>query len=429
MLIAVEESLLKRFFRTFFEEDLTAAIKELQTAENNVTKVLARYTLRLVDLGSTLKYFVRPHLKDQALAGGARFSLTRDWLRSPIRVICWHPNTFKMAVAASDDSIRIYTDVTGIIPQLKCGQQRGITSMAWRPFASAELAVGCQNGVVLWSLQMHSTLARPFNNSQLLKVANHYPVSAVDWNSNGCECSGQFILTIVDSNKMIFASTALLVSASLNDSDLIVWDIDYGRHTALKRVGHPCALIKWSPDDLMLLSSTVGGVFRVWTTDKWTPERWTVKSGSIQSVAWSPCGLHLLFVTTEDQFIYALKFANEQLFNSAAVPKQALPVADLNNLDDSDTRDRTTPQIRRPQALAWDGKYLAVSYKDASDITIFRASANYTNLSLSPFGTVTGTSPDEFPTQICFQLNKLRNHEAMLTIGWSSGRIQYYPVF
>lgn len=168
VLIAVQESLLKRVFRTFFEEDLTSAVKELQTAESPVTKLVAGY---LVDLSNTVKFFLRPHLKDRATAtGGARFSQTRDWTKSPIRVICWHPNTFKMSVAASDDSIRIYTDGTGIVPQLKCGQQRGITSMAWRPLSAGELAVGCQNGVVLWSLQMHSTLARPFNNSQLLKV-------------------------------------------------------------------------------------------------------------------------------------------------------------------------------------------------------------------------------------------------------------------
>lgn len=213
------------------------------------------------------------------------------------------------------------------------------------------------------------------------------------------------------------------MSASLNDSDLIIWDIDYGRNTPLKRVGHPCSLIKWSPDGSKLFSSTVGGVFRVWYTEKWTPERWSVKCGTIQSVAWSPCGLHLLFVTTEDHFIYALKFANEQLFNSAAIPKQALPVAEL--LDESGSG-----QIRRPQALSWDpsGKFLAVSYKDSGVITLFRTSANNTNLSLSPSGTVQGLAPDEFPSQICFQLNKLRNHEAVLTIGWNTGRIQYYPI-
>lgn len=236
---------------------------------------------------------------------------------------------------------------------------------------------------------------------------NHYPVSSVEWNSNG----------------------SLLVSASLNDSDLIVWDVDYGRNTPLKRVGHPCALIKWSPDNSKLFSSTVGGVFRVWYTDKWTPERWSVKCGTIQSVAWSPCGLHLLFVTTEDQFIYALKFANEQLFNTAAVPKQALPVVDLaSSFDDSDA-DRLG-QMRRPQSLAWDptGKFLAVSYKDSSVISLFRTATSSANLSLSPSGSVVGASADEFPSQICFQLNKLRDHEAVLTIGWSTGRIQYYPI-
>lgn len=205
VLVAVQESLLKRVFRTFFEEDLTAAIRELQTSDSNLTKTLAGYSLRLVDLGNTVKYFWRPHLKDHATACGARFSQTRDWQRSPIRVIRWHPNTttFKLAVAASDDCVRIYSDGTGIIPQLKCGQQKGVTSLAWRPFSAGELAVGCQNGIIIWSLQMQSTLSRPFNNSQVLKVGNHYPVSSVEWNSNGCEYKGGLG---VDENKIIHLS-------------------------------------------------------------------------------------------------------------------------------------------------------------------------------------------------------------------------------
>ena len=232
-------------------------------------------------------------------------------------------------------------------------------------------------------------------------------MSAVEWNSDGSR----------------------LVSASFNDSDLLVWDVDYGRSTPLKRVGHPCSLLKWSPDNTKLFSSTVGGVFRVWYTEKWTPERWSVKSGTIQSAAWSPCGLHLLFVTTEDQFIYALKFASDQLFNNAAVPKQALPIVDLNSNLDESGNDRSG-HSRRPQALAWDptGKFLAVSYKDVSVVSIFRTAASITNLNLSPSGTITGQSDDEFPSQICFQLNKLRDHEAVLTIAWSTGRIQYYPI-
>lgn len=43
----------------------------------------------------------------------------RDWARSLIRVIRWHPNCFKIAVAACDDSIRVYSDELTIVPMLK----------------------------------------------------------------------------------------------------------------------------------------------------------------------------------------------------------------------------------------------------------------------------------------------------------------------
>lgn len=161
----VQERLLKRAFRAFFEEDFTSALRELQTSDNAATKAVVGFALRLVDMGNTVQRFLRPHLRGLPVTSG-----TRDWQRSPIRCICWHPNTFKMAVSASDDSVRIYTDGTGVVPQLKCGQQKNISSMAWRPFSAGELAVGCHNGIILWSLHVHSPMARPINNSQLLKV-------------------------------------------------------------------------------------------------------------------------------------------------------------------------------------------------------------------------------------------------------------------
>lgn len=43
----------------------------------------------------------------------------RDWIRSYIRCIVWHPNCFKIAVAGLDDIVRIYTDEPAIVPVLK----------------------------------------------------------------------------------------------------------------------------------------------------------------------------------------------------------------------------------------------------------------------------------------------------------------------
>lgn len=109
---------------------------------------------------------------------------------------------------------------------------------------------------------------------------------------------------------------ALLVTASVNDSNLILWDVDSGRNTALKRIGYPCSLVKWSPDGSLLFSATVGSAFHVWSTEKWVPEQWNLGvGGSIQSAVWSPCGSHALIITTEDQYLYSLKFTEAQLCN------------------------------------------------------------------------------------------------------------------
>lgn len=121
---------------------------------------------------------------------------------------------------------------------------------------------------------------------------NHHPISSLEWNRNG----------------------SLLVSVSLSDPNAILWDVDSNRNVPLKRIGMPCALAKWSPNNQRLFTSTVGSVFRVWQTNKWTPERWIVPSGSIQSAAWSPCSNHLLFVTTNDTILYSLCFMEEQLY-------------------------------------------------------------------------------------------------------------------
>lgn len=160
-MLSVPESLLKRIVRTYFEENLSAALTEAQITDNVLIQSTAKFVLSLVNLGNNVKYLWRPYLKNAT-------NVNRD-STGPIRCICWHPNTFKLAVAASDDSIRVYTDETGIvIPVLKYGLQKGITSMAWRPFASAELAVGCQNGVLLWTLHHHSYMA-PLSQVQQLK--------------------------------------------------------------------------------------------------------------------------------------------------------------------------------------------------------------------------------------------------------------------
>lgn len=76
----------------------------------------------------------------------------RDWQNSPIRCMRWHPNSFKLAIACVDDNIKIYTSDTTNITTLKNGYQKCVTSLAWRPLCAGELAVGSNNGIIIWRL-------------------------------------------------------------------------------------------------------------------------------------------------------------------------------------------------------------------------------------------------------------------------------------
>lgn len=39
------------------------------------------------------------------------------------------------------------------------------------------------------------------------------------------------------------------MSVSISDPNAIVWEVDSDRYVPLKRIGMPCALVKWSPNN------------------------------------------------------------------------------------------------------------------------------------------------------------------------------------
>lgn len=81
----------------------------------------------------------------------------------------WHPKVFKLAIAACDDSVRIYTKDSTHTTVLRNGHQKYITCLAWRPLSASELAVGCYTGIVLWKLDTSSNTLRPASQFQHLK--------------------------------------------------------------------------------------------------------------------------------------------------------------------------------------------------------------------------------------------------------------------
>ena len=158
---------------------------------------------------------------------------------------------------------------------------------------------------------------------------------------------------------------------------------------------------------------------------KWRPDGWSLSPGnSIQDFAFSPCSQYLLFITSNDNFLYCLSFIDEKLFNKNNLMAQqsALPIADLSKVD-----IRGQEFGGRAQSLAWsaNGHQLAISFKDCSSIAIFNIKMQKHILNISPSFFLAGVG-SEYPCNIAFQPSYEAN-ESILAIGWSSGRVQFFP--
>lgn len=141
--------------------------------------------------------------------------------------------------------------------------QRGISCLAWRPCGSAELAVGCRVGIMLWTLDPASVVSRPSTSCvRPLTRPGHAPVTALAWQPCG----------------------RLLVSGSPADPALLVWSVASEQCMPVRRVsGGGVSLLRWSPSGRRLLAATPGRTFRVWNTKSWESERWTVPGAEVKT--------------------------------------------------------------------------------------------------------------------------------------------------
>ncbi len=139
--------------------------------------------------------------------------------------------------------------------------QRGISCLTWRPCGTAELAVGCKMGIMLWTLDPASVVSRPSTSCvRTLSQPGHSPVTSLAWHSSG----------------------RLLASASPSDSNMLIWSVASEQCLPVKRVsGGGVSLLRWSADGGKLFAATPGRTFRVWDTKSWLPERWSVPGAKV----------------------------------------------------------------------------------------------------------------------------------------------------
>lgn len=245
LFLPVNEPFFKQIARVWYEQGLSDALQLVVERQGNNQPRLATaatYALKVIDFLGKIRDTIQPRVNKNSKYLINSVSTVRDWCNSPIRCVAWHPHTTKLAVAATDDSVRIYTIDSSLVPILKSKYQRNISCIAWRPLSASEIAIGCESCILIWTVDPNSVVSRPSTaNSLILRRINHYPITSLAWSPRG----------------------EFLVSAAAGDSKLYVWDVALDQTCILNTVGYVGnTFLAWSQDGSKLISASAGPVFR-----------------------------------------------------------------------------------------------------------------------------------------------------------------------
>ncbi|XP_048579838.1 aladin isoform X2 [Nematostella vectensis] len=411
-----DSSLWQRLFQTLSSKGLSGCLQEIQRDKEKVPAWLMSIGDGVVSMSTwfaSLYGKVFPHLNLSREEMITAFSPPSHWLSSQIRAIAWHPHASKFALAWQDDVIKVHTLKSAVVPVLKHRQQRGIVCVAWRPLSASVLAVGCDTGVLVWTVDPTSPVTRLGSNVvQHLSYRGHSPVTTIAWSHDG-----QF-----------------LVSGSPLSSSLLLWDTTIETATPLYRAGGGISLTCWAPDESKLLVASPLSMFRIWETKTWTCEKWSNLSGRCKSACWSPDGSILVFAVAEEPALYYLKFNilldDDGIESATSEAQVAVKCANLERHSwDLPTGTITVGGL--VHTMAWDptGERLAVIFEDDGQraqpmVVMFKTRLKPT-FEVLPSGFVQGP-PDTIPQLIAFQQNF--KHGAVLTVCWSDGTISFVPL-
>ncbi|KAJ8917048.1 hypothetical protein NQ315_012967 [Exocentrus adspersus] len=405
LFLPVNVSFLKQLTQIYYELGLIEALHIASAHSQILVSKTASVVLNILEYIKKIRTTFNPNVRHSMSNIIDQFSQTRKWQHNTIRCISWHPHVKKVAIVTCDDSVRIFSSDIGndtISTVIRHRHQRNVTCIAWRYLSNSEIAVGHENGITIWNTDGNSLVSRPsISNALFRKTSEHKPVMSIAWSRKGDK----------------------LISCAACDNAILVWDVELNKTNSLKSPGSSGnILVKWSPTGEKLLSCSAGLIFRVWDCCTWQSEKWSLVAGRVQTACWLNDGATLIFATSTDSIIYSLTVKTDQVFTSnIEVSNQALPIFDTTVVDIDGVIVGGLIQCMDSDP---SGKHLAVLFQNTNNIVIFSVTS-HPEIKLIPSSLVMGL-PKEKPSILSF----LQHFEAgaCLTVGWSSGRIQYYPI-
>ncbi|XP_012058212.1 PREDICTED: aladin-like [Atta cephalotes] len=417
LFLPVHDSIFKKIANVWRERGLSEAIRFAAAADpeqiTNVVHWIATRLNSILDLMDRGIYH-RDVLPTSGNGSVADIVATRDWHTSLVRCLSWHPHCARLAVAMRDDRIRIFSQGLLGVPVLRHSRQKSVCCLSWRPHAGRELAVACYSGVLIWTIELGAA-SNLLSHAVLLNQRNHAPVTSVAWHPQG----------------------DLLASCSPTDLNIIIWNVSKEEGIPLKRIGGGGICFScWSTCGLRLFSASCRKIFRVWNTGvstTWHAERWTVPQGRVATACFGP-NLTLLFAITEDpSTIFSLPLQNN-IFDVKKANNNDIKIAtrliDLTKVNfSSENNDDYVTVGGRIVSMEWDltGKYLAILFQDSPVIALVKTSLSHLSRIVEAQASClikgfTGEVPN------CINFFQKSSSWICLTIAWSSGRVQHFPI-
>lgn len=149
-------SVLKHLTQIYYEQGFIEMLQNAVTQQHYLISKSALILLKCVHTINDLRSIVNPHIKKDNRSLINNITRSRNWSNSHIRCISWNQYDKKIAVATFDDNVKIFYNGLSTVTVLKIKSQKNITCLAWRPMCVSDLAVGCEDCIIIWNVDPSS---------------------------------------------------------------------------------------------------------------------------------------------------------------------------------------------------------------------------------------------------------------------------------
>ncbi|KAJ8659544.1 hypothetical protein O0I10_004909 [Lichtheimia ornata] len=279
------------------------------------------------------------------------------------KLLAWHPHRHMIAIAYQDNTVHVYErtdDNDWTCKLLRHRFMKNITCLEWKKRARGTLAVGCRNGVCVWSLGSDSVTnadltskLEPCNrhgpSMNYLCHTGYGPISALAWDPT--------------------PASHLLAVTSATKGTLVIYDTMTLSTTPLKRQGKGNTILRWSPDGAWLFVASDKQVkSRMWDTRHWVYRDMTNPPGlGVQSACWAPDSRNLFISMHGKSDIHLIYWTDS---TSAAELKQE-KVYSVRAPVEGPTGHMNHNHIREIALSPSDGKRLAVVFEKSDCVALY----------------------------------------------------------